>query len=392
MRLGRAKAVLDESVKSGQTKASTEQRQAQRRRNYAVTSSLTDYEADLTSTDRAKQKEAIRKYLGERVKNDWQWEWPRPEQPPAACPVDPSNQPPASVERNSVETNLFEDHVEPFGEDWKERDEWLTDSSDDGSMKVPAPSHTVSSHDTPTPASKSEPAIPFSPCAVGHSLGKTQTERKRRRKKRLADEMAWNDGLRCFVARRDDWTGARKLRVSPSGFSPGKGTPTRSSASSRDGGSSTAIEPEDDDGVWADDVEIPIAPPVLPTENAMRASIVPGAYNTIYDKVVVQSLSPSCPMNLKDVTRSCVQGWKRDGEWPPKPSIPETPSKKAPRKLSVASMLGLNDKERERDRAVPAKAGEAAAAKDGAKDEKDGKGGGIRNSIQKMLHLGKRGG
>ncbi|KAL5323918.1 hypothetical protein ACEPPN_008460 [Leptodophora sp. 'Broadleaf-Isolate-01'] len=344
--------------------AHTASNSIQRRRNYATTNALTDYEADLTSKDRAKQKEAVKKYLAERVKNDWKWEWPQPE-----------------GQANLEPTITIEEDAEAQDVAWKERDEWLSNASDDGDdMKVPGP---TSSHDTPTPTSKksSGPLRFDSADGVGDVIKKALSDRKRRRKRRLADEMTWNEGLRCFVARRDAWTCARKIQR-PSGTTVVK-TTTRASISSGDGGSSTAIEQEDDE--WEDDIEIPIAPPILPPENAMRASILPSAYNTIYDKVVVQSLTPSCPMNLKDVTRSCVQGWKRDGEWPPKATSPDTLKKKG-RKMSVASLLGF----KEQDKPSPNETVNGnGAAREASKDDKDKKSGsGIRRSIQKILKLG----
>ncbi|KAK2627559.1 hypothetical protein QTJ16_003525 [Diplocarpon rosae] len=357
----------------------------QRRRNYANTSSLTDYEADLTNLDRAKQKEAVKKYLTERVKNDWKWEWPTPEHPIGKA-ADLHTEPP-ELESTAQNTEDNEEGLEGTYEgNWKERDEWLSNGSDEeDDMKVPLPRATASSHDTPTPTSKKSSSTAFkfgSPDQAGATVRSTESERKRRRKKRLADELVWNDGMRCFVARRDNWTGARKVRRSLSEFSPAK-TPVRASISSEDGGSSTAIEQEEDDEFWQDDMEVPIAPPILPPENAMRASILPGAYNTIYDKVVVQGLSPSCPMNLKDVTRSCVQGWKRDGEWPPRSSVPDTHKKKG-RKMSVASLLGFNDKEKE-------KTSPEILIKDGVKEPETKRGGtGIRSSFSKILHIGKR--
>ncbi|KAI9049794.1 hypothetical protein LZ554_005945 [Drepanopeziza brunnea f. sp. 'monogermtubi'] len=396
---GRAKAAFDEAVKNSRAKAILEAREAQRRRNYASTNSLTDYEADLTGKDRARQKEAVKRYLGEKVKNDWSWEWPQPEPSPVGS-VEPSvkqpepeqsSEPLEAEEADEVaplESNFVEDHSQHPEREWKERDEWLSNASDDDDLKVPAPRNTASSHDTPTPTSRNGPTTPISIESVGETTDNAQEERKCRRKKRLADELIWNDGLRCFVARRDNWTGARKVKRQSTGIPSVKKTPTSGSLSSADRLGSDATDLEDDDALWVDDVEVPIAPPILPPENAMRASILPSAYNTIYDKVVVQALSPSCPMNLKDVTRSCVQGWKRDGEWPPQASVPDTLKKKA-RKLSVASILGLN----ERERAAASAPKEERDAKDRAqdKDDKDGKGGSIRNSLQKMLHLGKRG-
>jgi hypothetical protein len=53
----------------------------------------------------------------------------------------------------------------------------------------------------------------------------------------------------------------------------------------------------------------------------MRASISPNTYLAIYDKIIVQGLTPSCPINLGDILKSCVAGWKRDNEWPPKSTV-----------------------------------------------------------------------
>jgi hypothetical protein len=114
--------------------------------------------------------------------------------------------------------------------------------------------------------------------------------------------------------------------------------------------------------------EIPVAPSLLPATNPIRASITPAAYKTIYDKVVIQSLSPSCPVNLKDIMHSCVQGWKRDGEWPPKGTAPEPmlAGRKKPRKMSVAGIFGLGKN-----------------AEEGEKDA--GNDSGLRKSIQKIF-------
>jgi hypothetical protein len=343
---------------------------SQRRRNFANTNALTDYEADLTSRDRAKQKEAVRTLLVEKVKADWTWEWPRPP---------PDSDSTLEVTPKVVKLAVAEDKEVDEGQ-WKERDEWLSNASDDGD-DPPIPANASLSPSSPSPDSPTAKHSPFrfeSPDGVGETIKTTQFDRKRRRKKRLAEEMAWNEGLRCFVGRRDAWTGARRVSRSALGFSRLKPAVHRASMSSEDGGSSTAIEQEEESD-WEDDTEIPIAPPLIPPENAMRASILPSAYNTIYDKVVVQALTPSCPMNLKDVTRSCVQGWKRDGEWPPKSIMPTEAAKKKARKLSVASLFGLEKHEKEKEKEKDAKKEDL---------EKSPTTGGIRRSLQKILSLG----
>lgn len=68
------------------------------------------------------------------------------------------------------------------------------------------------------------------------------------------------------------------------------------------------------------DPVIPVVPSLISTTNPIRASITPAMYPSIYSKVVVQGLTPTVPINLADVTKAMVQGWKSDGQWPPKPT------------------------------------------------------------------------
>jgi hypothetical protein len=131
----------------------------------------------------------------------------------------------------------------------------------------------------------------------------------------------------------------------------------------------------------------------------MRASITPTIYPSLYDKVVVHSLQPSCPINLSDMVASCVAGWKRDGEWPPRsgpfqhppaaasgvvvvrrkrsgvqPKSPAASGDKA-RRMSFG-FLGRGERKSE----------EGKDEKEGAKDEESGSAGkGIRRSLQKVF-------
>ncbi|RDW75688.1 hypothetical protein BP5796_06509 [Coleophoma crateriformis] len=307
-----------------------------RRRAMANTSALTEYEADMTGKDRVKQKAAIHKFLAEKIRNDWEWEWPRPDV--AAEPSSLSGDP-----------NAFKALDEET--QWRRREEGESDASDsDPEIDQFSPSAPASADRPDSGLGKTiSTSSPFrfdNPDGVGETLKKRDTDRRRRRKKRLAHEMTINDGLNCWIQRRDAWTSARKVANNPSK----KTAPRRPSAA--DTGSSTAIDSDIDndnpDSDWDYEMEVPVARDILPKENGMRASIGPAAYNTIYDKVIVQQLSPSCPINLKDITRSCVQGWKKDGEWPPRPTPAEgiggglTLLKKKRRKGSLAGILGLN--------------------------------------------------
>ncbi|KAG0158049.1 hypothetical protein PDIDSM_5562 [Penicillium digitatum] len=65
----------------------------------------------------------------------------------------------------------------------------------------------------------------------------------------------------------------------------------------------------------------PVAPPFISNDNPVRATINPAIYPSIYTKVVVQGMTPTVPINLAHLTKAMVQGWKSDGQWPPKPAV-----------------------------------------------------------------------
>ncbi|KXX80698.1 hypothetical protein MMYC01_202124 [Madurella mycetomatis] len=349
-----------------------------------------DIDADLVSRDKAKQKEAVRKYLAEKVRNDWEFVWPPltpsapTNKPPDRDGAPPSNGTPASPQdvaengnpdgasapatgnddaprdpgeeadsesdAESVYSTISEDPVH-----FRPRAEWASDLSDDDDEP----------HVVPCPFRFANPE------AVGKAV-RTSIETKRTRRRRaLREEATWNHGLACFEARRNAWTGARTVRVKPkppapvsptstrrifwrhhrtessashtagtfSGSPPAPTSPLRPTTTRNSQQTDTSSEPDSarsGGGVQSTafrestgppspypvETLLPVPPPLLPPQNPMRASVTPSMYASLYDKVVVQSLQPSCPVNLSDMLRACVVGWKRDGEWPPKSSYP----------------------------------------------------------------------
>lgn len=192
--------------------------------------------------------------------------------------------------------------------------------------------------------SRSHHADPFrfeNPDSVGEALKKRVERKKLRRQKRMNEELKVNEGLRCFTARRNVWTGAKVVkRAKVEGATSCPSSATKSANGSTEGKlesastevngiESSAVDTSlddfdnesDDDVVY--DTLIPLAPPLLPPNTPMRKNITSKAYTTIYDKVILQSQTPFCPINLQTVISSCVEGWKRDGEWPPKETGPE---------------------------------------------------------------------
>ncbi|KAF2185221.1 hypothetical protein K469DRAFT_708001 [Zopfia rhizophila CBS 207.26] len=222
---------------------------------------------------------AARRFLTDRVRDDWDW----PNSPPYWSASDEEVQ-----------------GVSQF----RERYYGTTDSSEaetEGDANV-------------------DPYKFDSPDSIGTAIESKVESRKRKRRTVLESEMAWNEGLTCFVRRRDVWTGAASVKKygtnrqgsATEGYhSSTSDTTMPSEASSSNGAPLVPSNVQDLDCL------IPLAPPLLPN-NATRDSITPKAYTDIYNKIVMSSRTPSVPINLSDMTRALVQGWKDNGEWPPK--------------------------------------------------------------------------
>lgn len=330
-----------------------------------VTQGPTEYNPDLVSKDKSKQKDAVKRHLKDNVRNDWCFTWP-PDAPPAAHPPEPA-------EGEEVANDA------PLARDGLEGDENALDTGDEADSDSGAESVYSTVSDDPVhwkprlewESELSDDELPYnspsqfkfdSPDSVGHVIAASKIARKARRRRDLRKETAWNDGLACFEARRAAWTGAKVARLRPKITSPSSPasprrakfwrTHTRSMSNvcqpvspltqlentplsfiDADTGSTspnTALSPktsrtdsQKQPQLLPVETLLPIPPPLLPPANPMRASINPTLYNSIYEKVVVNNLQPSCPINLSDMVRACVSGWKRDGEWPPRSAVPE---------------------------------------------------------------------
>ena len=329
--------------------------------------------ADLVSRDKLRQKEAVKRYLADKIRNDWVFKWPpttnegeevraeegREAVNDSAIVDSSSDNGDVNGEGDSDDNDSLSDYstVSEDLDHFRPRGEWLSDLSDAEEEQARA---------------KSSAYRFSSPDAIGAALEARELERSARRRKAARDEMQWNSGLACFSARRDAWTGAKTVRVrsakpptpspqsattptaskrlswfrlsssAPStplsdpqasaGGAPVSPTATRasgdttiavSSSSASDGESKSKGGLDRYKSVRRIETLLPLPPPILPPANPMRASITPATYPSIYDRIVVHSMTPACPINLHDVIRSCVAGWKRDGEWPPRASAAE---------------------------------------------------------------------
>ncbi|KAI0131129.1 hypothetical protein F4814DRAFT_157225 [Daldinia grandis] len=311
-----------------------------------------DYDPDLVSRDKAKQKEAIKRVLAAKIRNDWHFEWP-----PAAINSNSAHAETGTAPERHDEDIVVEDIdsgddtasvYSTVSEDlthFRPRSEWLSDMPDDDDDDGIPISPSAYRFDTPD--------------AVGTSVKVAALAKSAKRRRAVRSEMEWNDGLACFNARRDAWTGAKAARIRPKATSPVVTSPaakrlswwhistspspssptesvgastTLSPSATRTSGDTTAVSSsdaefretraKDDSSTYPVETLVPIPQPLLPPTTPMRASITVATYPTIYDKIVIQSAKPSCPVNLGDVIRSCVAGWKRDGEWPPRGTDP----------------------------------------------------------------------
>lgn len=254
-------------------------------RNLANTNAVTEYEADLTSEDRKKQKEAVRKYLAQKIRNDWIFDWPpKPDEPLISSQ--------ALIPSGKDDDNLSE------SDEWREREDWLSNASELGDDRDTLVSETDPESINLQGKKKKKIFNKLSVC-------------RRMQKESLLEELTWNDGLRCFNARRNAWTCARVKHKSMPTYSLEK--PPRNSFKED---LENDMKQDGDKLEMEEVVEIPIGRPILPAGNLVRSSITPRSYSLIYEKVVLNSVTPTCPINLRDIIQSCIQGWKRDGQWP----------------------------------------------------------------------------
>ncbi|KAI1495855.1 hypothetical protein F5X99DRAFT_402273 [Biscogniauxia marginata] len=400
-----------------------------------------EHDADLVSRDKIKQKEAVKRFLSARIRNDWDFKWP-PSTEAVNLPNEGSNLTPSSTESpyklvqdpssaaiESPSDDVVEDQSDDDDNDdavstystvsedldhFCPRAEWLSDLSDDD-----------------------EPAMPSAyrfenPDSVGSTVKAVELARSAKRRRAIRAEMEWNPGLACFNARRDAWTSAKVARVRPKSPSPAATSPTSrrlsfwrlsnpasplsptesagttqlSPTATRTSGDTTAVSSSDneskghrakqDSSTYPVEILLPKPPPLLPPANPMRASITPATYPAIYDKIVVSSMTPACPVNLSDIARACVTGWKRDGEWPPRPTEPppvvavrnKRKNSTSHNRANAGRRMSFNFLGRRQSAAGDPSAGMGNVSQFNKDEDANMGGKGMRKSIQRVLGLG----
>lgn len=398
-----------------------------------------DVHADLLSKDKNKVKEAVKQYLASKVRSDWEFVWPRPATSnaiaePAPSPPKPDASPLEGM--TEVQDELRDDEGyqnDDTDSDIPEEDEEDGQEHDDAisvySVVSEDPAHyrALLEWDSDVPADDSEPST-SDHCFSHNNDHASKLERQAQKRRELRKEMEYNDGLACFEARRAAWTQSRTVRVrakaeapspttpqhsprrlffrrssrSPSGASqngqsPGTtlttftsssdGTPEkdadRSSSKHSKKDSTSQASDFSDTSLYPVETLVPVPGPILPPNNPLRLSIQPSHYLQLYDKLIVNSLTPSCPINLSDMLPACVAGWKRDGEWPPRPALPVDPIFAAytGQKKKRAS-IGTNE------HAPSGRRMSLTGLLSRDKDNEARSGKGVRHSLQRALGLG----
>ncbi|KAH8168864.1 hypothetical protein LIA77_10990 [Sarocladium implicatum] len=446
---------------------------------------VNDEFADLLSKDKHKQKEAVKRYLSAKVKNDWVFAWPpsslehtqtatektenetnghtgsngpnsedrAPQQPQPAA----SNDDNLATEKVFVQDEIHDDQGYQVDESDDDEERLSVQPDNDDSISIYSivsedPLHYRPRMDWTSDASDSE-MTPFgqpfrfhSPNDVGADVQSANEARKAKRRREAREEAKWNDGLACFEARRNAWTGARTVRIKskPSAATSTSPRSTRRwfsrrsissspptavnatqaplTASNPNSGADTpAITSDESSHTAANDSDklqpqrtkdstlsggaghetsylvqtlIPLAPPILPPENCLRASISPAVYINLYEKVILSNLQPSCPINLSDMIRSCVVGWQRDGEWPPRSVVLPTTTthisaQQAPKKTKRMSANVAGGDASGNNVARRMSFGLLGKEREKGADEESAKGGkGFRKSLQKAFGMG----
>lgn len=309
---------------------------------------------------------AAKKHLREIVRDDWTYE-------PSSSPK--SALPPPLSPARTLEI-----------QEWRERELDTSCSDTEG--------HGAGSSAVRSPTGADEKGSPRSesPDTAERKL----LERRTKRRRLMEEEMGWNTGLRTYVERRNAWSGAQVVKrkrptasrrtsskimtseqpadVAGDGQS-GNGSGSRNSAedveivdhescmssslqlsATADTSVTTAPDLQHDDSSFTPlppgtepegsaiegdpETLIPVVPSIIPLSNPVRASIDSSVYPSIYSKVVIQSLTPTIPINLADMTKCLVQGWKADGQWPPQGTAQDVVAVKKKAAVSQYSPVG----------------------------------------------------
>ncbi|KAG6007457.1 hypothetical protein E4U43_000300 [Claviceps pusilla] len=410
---------------------------------------VSDEYADLLSRDKTKQKNAVKRYLTDKVRNDWDFSWPPAPHQDESVPavhqdLTAANQP-FSLKEDAYERKT-DDELDETGSGADAEADADADADDAESVYSVFPEDAahfrlrtewtsdLSDVDDDEVSTRCSPFRFDNPHVVQSTVQEIVEAKKAGRRRALREEMSWNDGLACFEARRNAWTGAKTVRLhrkpvatppasprspkrfffrrSMSGSPPGPTAPTlavitnhgdNNTAAHSDNSSSVSKvsikdlnkHPSVDSSasevshghVYPVETMLPIGQPILPPDNPLRASISPTVYLSLYDKVILHNLQPACPVNLSDMLRSCVAGWKRDGEWPPRPSAPE-PMVAAPRKKKKPTTDSKNEQAGNIN--VTRRMSLGLLGRDNHDDPGTGKG--IRRSLQRALGIGVVGG
>lgn len=184
-----------------------------------LTLQSSENDPDLVSKDKTKQKEAVRRHLQSKVRNDWTFAWPPTEvtsatkdpghsASPGEAPspteiegyleiatddpdlngkeVDGEDTALNSGEEPDSETDSVYSTVSETAPHWKPRLEWASELSED-----------ELTYNSPSPFKFDNPD------SIGQAVNASRIAQKTRRRRELRKEMSWNDGLACYEARRN---------------------------------------------------------------------------------------------------------------------------------------------------------------------------------------------
>ncbi|KAK5119316.1 hypothetical protein LTR85_007672 [Meristemomyces frigidus] len=286
------------------------------------------------SAEQQQEVREARRLLKERVRNDWDY--------PTLPAYRSTGRRRRKAGGDEVSKHDRDDGPGFEAVEWRERECSTETESDEESVR------STSSKGS-TKSKKSQYKFD-GPDSVGAQISNRRTARKRKRQTELEQEMGWNEGLAHWMLRRDAWCCAHtaaQVRELESGRREADDTTAGSSSTStpRTSTSSTASPHLSSAATTPDpappqplsshpptpppsatapqsQVLIPVSAPILPN-HPIRRRISPSMYTEIYTKIILQSRTPSVPLNLLTLISAMVQGWKNDGEWPPKPAVLE---------------------------------------------------------------------
>ena len=278
---------------------------------------MTGAESRLSAADRKEAARQVNREMHQKLRDDWDMAWDPSKE---LVVVDDDGDDSSSSSSSSSGGGAGEDDAREGSPRGRKRSK--ADDDTKWRDRELSPSCVASSWPSRDVSASTDGGGSNAPDAREPSRERWAQQTRLQRREMIEAEMKWNPGLRYWMAQRDAWSGGRVryVRRRCQGRDPPRPALQAIAVHGGNGTQASAVAAAETGATSLEKVdvreEVPSGLCIFPDSNPLRAQIVEKHYPAIYSKCVANGMTPSVPINLLDMTRAIVVGWKADGQWP----------------------------------------------------------------------------